>query len=114
MQRSILLALSKPFLSNLEYETLDLVVQEDESTALILSDLRNPLNAAPFSTEAKALDSATLDAVFGRLANLGLVSRKQEASDGFELPQPGVSYTWWSATDEGLRVWKAWADAAPS
>ncbi len=111
VRRRILLFLSKPLLSELEYEILDLVVQEDETTALILSDLRNPNNAAWFSAEAKALDFALLDAVFGRLADLGLVSRKEESTDGFALSRPGVTYTWWSMTSEGRRVRDAWANA---
>ncbi len=106
--------LSTPLLSELEYEILDLVVQEDETTALILKDLRNLNNAAQLSAEAEALDFAGLDAVFERLADLGLVSRKQESTDGFELPRPGVTYTWWSITGEGRRVWDAWANAPAS
>jgi hypothetical protein len=30
-------------------------------------------------------------------------------TDGYERPRPGVTYVWWSLTEEGRRVWTAWA-----
>lgn len=101
-------------LSKLEYEMLDTLVDDDETTAIILHDLRNPNNARAFSEEAKALDFVVLDAVFSRLAELGLVGRKQEATDGFRRPQRGVSFTWWCLTEKGRRAWEAWAEPQES
>ncbi len=100
-------------LSALELEILDTLVDSDETTALILRDLRNPHNAASFSERAKELDFARLDAVFRQLAERGLVAAKQEPTDGFALPRPGVSFTWWSLTDEGRRTWEAYDATQP-
>ena len=62
-------------LSELEYEILDSIVDADETTALILRDIRTPINEESFSADAKALDFDALDAVFDRLAERGLVAR---------------------------------------
>jgi hypothetical protein len=100
-------------LTDLEYEILDCVVDSDETTRIILWDMSNPANADAFSIDAKRLDFDGLNRVFERLADLGLVARKEEATDGFEHPRRGVRYTWWSVTEEGRRVWQAWARDTP-
>jgi hypothetical protein len=85
---------SRHSLSELDYEVLDLLVQDDESVATTLATIRNPNIAASFSPPARALDVDSLEAIFRRLANLGLVEGHQELSDGYRM-QPGVTYTWW-------------------
>ncbi len=100
--------MSEGGLSELDYEVLDTIADADETTAIVLHDLRNPNNAPWCSDDAKALDFAALDAVFGRLVDLGLVARKEEPTDGFEQPRAGVSFTWWCMTENGRRAWAAW------
>lgn len=69
--------MSEGGLSELDYEILDTIADGDETTAIVLRDLRNPNNAPWCSDDAEALDFAALDAVFGRLVDLGLVARKE-------------------------------------
>jgi hypothetical protein len=100
-------------LTDLDYEILDCVIDSDETTRIILWDINNPVHADTFSADAKQLDFDALNHVFERLTELGLVTGKEEATDGFEHPRPGVTYTWWSVTEEGRRVWRAWARDTP-
>lgn len=93
-------------LSAFDHELLDWLAQDEETTAIILNDLRNPNNASRFSAEMKALDFDDIDAALHRLAGLGLVKGHQETSDGLQM-EPGVTYTWWGLTDDGRRAWQA-------
>src|SRR3954469_22077155 len=99
-------------LSAFDYELLDWLVQEEETTAIILNDLRNPNNASRFTDDMKALDFNDIDAALHRLADLGLVVGHQEASDGYQIA-PGVTYTWWGLTDAGRSTWEACDAAQP-
>ena len=99
-------------LTDLHYEILDLVADEDESTAAALQTLHHP-SASPFSEQALALDFIGLDAVFEELQAHGLVEPKFEVTDGVQRPRPGVTYTWWSMTEKGRRAWDLWDAAQP-
>src|SRR3954463_15251121 len=94
-------------LSEVDYEVLGLLVDDEESVATILATVRNPNIAATFSAAARVLDVDGLEAIFRRLADLGLVGGHQELSDGYRM-EPGVTYTWWGLTSEGRRTWEVW------
>jgi hypothetical protein len=99
-------------LTSFDYELLDWLAQDDETTAIMVNDLRNPNNASRFSAEMRALEFDDVDAALHRLADVGLVKGHQEPSDGYQMA-PGVTYTWWGLTEDGRRAWEAWDAAQP-
>src|SRR4051794_15767870 len=98
---------SRQSLSEVDYEVLDLLVQDEESVATILATVRNPNVAARFSPAARALDVGGLEAILRRLADLGLVEGHEELSDGYRM-EPDATYTWWGLTTGGRRAWEVW------
>ncbi len=92
----------------LDLEILGHLLNDAESSATVLATLRLPVNRDQVSQAASRLTLADLDGIFEHLRSLGLVTAHQEASDGYQLAEPGRSFTWWTITEAGRRACDDW------